>query len=107
MHNSILLEFSVVLIRITLLFLELGVLPQTLEPRRVERLILPQASSFLHILIELFYKNYFQKRIIIIALKKKKIFSNDVNCYIYIVWLAMEPRIDVVVEVPLYGKVYT
>ena len=106
MHNSMLLEFSVVLIRITLLFSELGVLPQTLEPRRVERPFLPQASSFLHILIELFYKNYFQKRIIIIALKKK-LFSNDMNCYIYIVWLAMEPRIDVVVEVPLYGKVYT
>ena len=74
MHNSMLLDFSVVLIRITLLFSELGVLPQTLEPRRIERPFLPQASSFLHILIELFYKNYFQKHIIIIALKKKNYF---------------------------------
>ena len=81
MHNSMLLDFSVVLTRITLLFPELGVLPQTLEPRRVERPFLPQASSFLHILIELFYKNYFQKRIIIIALKKKN--------YFWMMWIAI------------------
>ena len=38
--------------------------------------------------------------------KKKNLFSNYVNCYTYYGWLAVEPRIDVVVEVPLYGKVY-
>ena len=86
MHNSMLLDFSVVLIRITLLFSELGVLPQTLESRRVERPFLPQASSFLHILIELFYKKLFSKTYYYHCIEKEKLFSNDVNCYIYILF---------------------
>ena len=41
------------------------------------------------------------------CMKKKNLFSNDVNCYTYYGWLVMKPWFDVVVEVPLYGKVYT
>ena len=40
------------------------------------------------------------------CIEKEKLFSNYVNWYT-ICWLAMEPWIDVVVEVPLHGKVFT
>ena len=40
------------------------------------------------------------------CMKKKNIFSNDVNCYIYC-WLAMEPWFDVVVEVPFARECIT
>ena len=89
MHNNILPEFSVILIGITLLFSDLGVLPQTLESRIIELPLLSQASSFLHILIGIFCKNYFQK-LLSLHLKKKNYFRMMWSD-IYIVWWAMEP----------------
>ena len=78
-------EFCVVLNGITLLLSELGVLPQTLEPRRVERPFLSQASSFLHVRWNIFIKVFIKVIYFIICIKKKNLFSNDVNCYIYYV----------------------
>ena len=74
MHNSMLLEFSVVLIRITLLFSELGVLPQTLEPRRVERPFLSHANSFLHVRWNIFIKVFIKYYLFIICTKRKTYF---------------------------------
>ena len=99
MDNSI-LPFSVVLIRTILLFSDLGVLSNTLEPRRSELSLLSHASSFLHVRCIIFAKKYFLKILLLIptCIKKKKVFLNDGDCS----WLAVEPRIDVVVEVPSY-----
>ena len=85
MHNSILPKFSVVLIGIILLFSKLGVLPQTLEPRRIELPLLPQASSFLHVCWNIFIKVFIKVIYFIICIKKKNLFSNDVKCYLYFV----------------------
>ena len=96
MHNSILPEFSVVLIGITLPFSELGVLPQTLEPRRVWTAISLQGKFTLaHVLLDYVYQSKCKILWFIIAWKRKTYFRM-MWIAIYIVGWQMEPWYDVV-----------
>ena len=88
MHYIILPVFSIVLTGTTLLFSELRVLTQTLEPRRVGTATSVTGKFILaHVHVEVSLSKYLQITILYYLHPNKLLLSNDVNCYI-LCWLA-------------------